>query len=193
MKINENLWSQHQYEVLVSFIHHLAYYRALSQAYKSTTIKSEFWTKTIDAHVIRSVLDWCMVFGTDSNKIHWKKVITDKNYQSEFRSILMKDLNISETELKKYWKEMTTFRNDYVAHRMAEPSFPKVPFFDTALKIACLYDDYFRKNVNASFEDDTLSERYERLLRTSKDVIQTIVASGPTVEEEYEGNPPATV
>ena len=33
MRIDEDLWAEQQYEVLVSFIHHLAYYRTLSEAY----------------------------------------------------------------------------------------------------------------------------------------------------------------
>jgi hypothetical protein len=190
MKINETLWSDYQYQVLVSFIHHLAYNRALSKTYNLSKIKSEFWTKTIDAHLIRAVLDWCMVFGTDSNEIHWKKVVVDKQYQSDFQSYLRRSLSLTEAQMKEYWVGMTTFRNNYVAHRPVLPAFPTVPFFDKALKIAFMYDEWFRRNVNASFADATLEERYNRLLRTSEDVFKTLVSFGPTLKEEYGGYPP---
>ena len=190
MKINEGLWSQHQYEVLVSFIHHLAYYRVLSHTYSEMKTKSEFWTKTIDAHVVRAILDWCMVFGTNSNEIHWKNVIVDRQYQIDFRCHLRNILKLTKAQMDQFWSEMTTFRNNYVAHRIVSSKFPSVPYFDKALKIATSYDEWFRDKVNASFADPTLGERYDRLLRTSGDIFKELVNCGPTINQEYEGNPP---
>lgn len=190
MKINEDLWSQHQYEVPVSFVHHLAYYRVLHRLYNESQRKSEFWTKTIEAHLLRAIIDWCMVFGTDSNEIHWKKVITDEQNQCNFRCHLRKVAGMTKEELKEFWSKMTTFRNDYAAHRIAASSYPPVPYMDTALIFATTYDDWFRQKVDAVFEEPSLKKRYDRILRTSEESFRVLIGYGPTIDQEYEGKPP---
>ncbi len=73
MQINDEIFSV-QYPILKNFICHLSYYRVLFRLYKEEEVHSEFWTRTIDAHLLRAVIDWCMVFGTDNNPTHWKKL-----------------------------------------------------------------------------------------------------------------------
>lgn len=190
MKINEDLWSQNQYAVLVDFVHHLAYYRVLSRFYNESQIRSEYWTKTIDAHLQIAIIDWCMVFGTDSNEIHWKKVLLDDQFQCDFRRQLRQLANLTEKQMKEFWSSMTKFRNEYAAHRTAATHYPAVPYMDKALIIATNYDDWFRLKVDASFEEPSLRERYERLLRTSEKFFKELIMNGPTIDEEYEDRPP---
>ena len=128
MKINEDLWSQKQYGVLAEFVHHLAYYRVLSHFYNEIQLRSEFWTYTIDAHLLISIINWCMVFGTDSNEIHWKKIILDEQYQCDFRCHIRKFANLSKDKMDKFWSSMTNFRNGYAAHKTAAANYPKVPY-----------------------------------------------------------------
>lgn len=190
MKINEDLWSHHQYNVLVSFIHHLSYGRVLDHLYNESQIESEFWTYTINAHLLRAIIDWCMVFGTDSNKIHWKKVVTDEQYQGDFRCHLRNVAGLTKEQIDEIWSKMTSFRNNYVAHRTASYSYPDVPYMDTALIIATNYDDWFREKLDASFEEPSLKERYDRLMRTSEGSFRALIDCGPTIDQEYEGKPP---
>jgi len=88
---------------------------------------------------------------------------------------------------------MTTFRNDYAAHRVAG-SYPTTPKMDTALLVATTYDEWIRQQIrqsqNAIFDEPSLEERYARVIRTSEKFLETLVAFGPTVDEEYEGSPP---
>lgn len=195
MNLDEELWRRHQYQMLVSFVHHLAYYRGLVKLYVDMTGKSEFWLRTIDAHLLRAIIDWCMVFGTDSSQIHWKKVVTDATAQSEFRHRLLSIASLTQDQWDAYWLDMTTFRNEYAAHRVAG-SYPTTPKMDTALLVATTYDQWIREGItessNAVFDEPSLQDRYDRVTRTSETFLKPLITLGPTVEQEYEGNPPAS-
>src|SRR6266436_1280303 len=119
MALDEELWRTHQYQMLVSFVHHLGYYRVLHRRYVDMQQKSEFWVRTIDAHLLRAVIDWCMVFGTDSSQIHWKNISADEDAQRDFRNRLLRVARFTQDQWDAYWLDMTTFRNDYGAHRVA--------------------------------------------------------------------------
>ena len=190
MNLDEELWRQHQYQILVSFAHHLAYYRVLHGLYVEMQQKSEFWTRTIDAHLLRAVIDWCMVFGTDSNQIHWKKAITDETAQCDFRRRLLSVASLTQDQWEAYWLDMTTFRNDFAAHRIVATSYPITPKMDTALLVATTYDQWIRESLNAVFDEPSLEKRYDRVIRTSKKFLKQLIAFGPTVDQEHEGRVP---
>ena len=164
MQIDEELWANHQYEVLVRFVHHLAYYRILFSAYNELHTESEFWKYTIDAHILRSIIDWCMVFGTDSNEVHWKKAALNDFTQSDFRSYLLKSIGLSLEQWSDFRSNMMDFRNKYATHNVFP--YPSMPIMDTALRVAVTYDNWFRERVNAAFDDPSLQERYDGLMRT---------------------------
>jgi hypothetical protein len=69
----------HQFPIVKMFIYHLIYHRVLLKSYQEHQLQNEFWTLTIDAHLLRAVTNWCMVFGSDkSEPTHWKQLsITD--------------------------------------------------------------------------------------------------------------------
>ena len=191
MKLNEELWANHQYQVLVSFIHHLAYYRTLKQYYDVSPIESEFWVRTIDTHLLRSVIDWCMVFGADSSEVHWKNVVVGEKARSSFRSRLLAVTGMAEGQWRDYWSDMTTFRNNFAAQKTVATNYPSVPIMDMALLVATAYDDWLRSSIDAIFDEPSLRARYDRLVRVSGHSFLKLISSGPTVEEEYEGNPPS--
>ena len=190
MRFDEELWGTHQYPVLVSFVHHLAYHRTLRQCYEKSQIESEFWRRTISVHLLQAIIDWCMVFGADSNDVHWKKVVVDKETQNSFRSRLLSVTGMTNEEWQAYWLRMTTFRNDFVAHKVVKTDYPSVPVLDMALLVVTAYDDWFRNSVSASFIEPPLKVRYEKLMRVSGETFVKLVSSGLMIEDEYEGNPP---
>jgi hypothetical protein len=147
MRLDEGLWRKHQYAVLVSFIHHLAYWRCSSRVYADVGRKSEFWVRTIDAHLLRAVIDWCMVFGADSNQVHWKKTVPDLSAQRGCRKRLLADAALKPAQWDAYWNSMTTFRNDFAAHRVAAARYPAVPRMETAFRIATAYDQWLRDTL----------------------------------------------
>jgi|GEM_PF-2038864 len=188
MQVSEDLWATEQYEVLVDFVHHLAYYRILSQAYSESRIKSEFWTLTINAHIQRAIIYWCMVFGADSSELHWKRVVVGKDTQHSFRKHLLTTLDFTDPQWKAFWIGMTDFRNKYAAHRCS-PS-PSAPLMDKALEAAVTYDAWVRQRIDAVFVEPSLQKRYDRLMRTSSEPLRKLVNLGPTLEQEYEGHLP---
>jgi hypothetical protein len=128
MQIDSELWMKRQWDVLISFIHHMAYQRVLGKAYSESGLKSQFWRHSIDAHLIRAILNWCIVFGNDSNEFHWKRVVVDENAQSACRRSFLKGAGLSEEKWKTFWTSMTDFRNKYVAHR--DPPYTPVPMME---------------------------------------------------------------
>jgi hypothetical protein len=184
MQIDEDLWADRQYEILVRFIHHLGYFRILGHAYTDLQIKSEFWKYTIDAHILRAIIDWCMVFGTDSNELHWKKVALNDCTQSAFRNYLLTEMSLTLEQWSECRSNMMEFRNRYAAH--SNIPYPPTPTMDLALGVVTTYDDWFRNSIDETFDEPSLQQRYERLMRTSLKPLTHAVSLGPTVEKEYE-------
>ena len=197
MNLNAELWRRHQYSVHVSCVHHLAYWRCAKKMYADLRQDSEFWIRTIDAHLLRAVTDWCMVFGADSNEVHWKKTVPDESDQSAFRSRLLNHLSLNRDGWDAYWAGMTTFRNDFAAHRVTSSRYPVVPKMDTALQVVFAYDQWFRDALREVFtlifDEPPLSARYDRLIRTLSEPLRKMIDLGPTVHEEYEGMPPPRI
>ena len=152
---------------------------------------SELWTRTIDAYLLRAAVDWCMIFGADSNEIHWKQVVADKPDQDDFRSHLLADLDMTEAEWKDYWFGITTFRNDFAAHRPAKSPHPGVPKMEPAFCAVISYDEWLRGKMHAGFNfvvnEPILLVRYNRLMRTSAEPFKKMIQIGPTVNKEYRG------
>lgn len=155
-----------QFPLIKRFLYHLIYYRTLHAAYAESRIQSEFWTHTIDAHLLQAAINWCMVFGSHGcNPTHWKRLSRTQSEELEasFRGGLTKSAGISETEWEKYWEEITGFRNNYVAHRTIGFDNP-IPKLDLALKIAYYYDEWIRQVIYPDhFEEPSLNETAEKV------------------------------
>ena len=64
-----------QFPIVKKFVYHLIYYRVLLKGYQEHQLQNEFWTLTIDAHLLSALTHWCMVFGSDkSEPTHWKQL-----------------------------------------------------------------------------------------------------------------------
>ncbi len=127
-----------QFPIVKGFVYHLIYYRILLNGYKERQLQNEFWTLTIDAHLLRAVTNWCMVFGSDkSEPTHWKQLsITDSNeLNKRFRQGLFAATNLNSHTWRQYWQSVVVFRNKYAVHRELEFNEP-VPIFDIALSVA---------------------------------------------------------
>jgi hypothetical protein len=167
----------------------LTYYRVLSKGYKAHPLQNEFWTLTIDAHLLRATTDWCMVFGSPKNPTHWPRLsITDSQRINEsFREGLFKATGLDQKTWTQYWKAITDFRNRYVAHCELEFSSP-VLSFDTALIVAYCYDNWVRRVISPDTLDEPTLESFaislqksvvplvEKLLEVTRDPTEPHVA-----------------
>jgi len=167
-----------QFPIVKRFVYHLIYYRELKAAYDRLQLQSEFWTHTIDAHVLQAAIHWCMVFGSDGcNPTHWKNLSNNgsEELQQSFRSGLSEQTNLTPDEWQKYWDAMNEFRGKYAAHRelgFCEP----VPDFTSALQVAYYYDHWIREVISPDiFEEPRLENSAEALSQSVAPLINHLL------------------
>ena len=70
-----------------------------------------------NALISDAALSWCKVFGANAEETHWKAVVDD---QDKFRDFLFQSLGVEKEKFQSYWRSMTDFRNNVVAHINSE-------------------------------------------------------------------------
>ena len=165
-----------QYPILHDYIYHYIAYKELISVIEQLK-GDEFWIRTTDAHIKTAIISWCMVFGSDSNETHWKKLIINEREIKckDFRNNILKECNLNSNGWDSYWKELKNYRNDFVAHRKLEFDQP-TPFLDISYKVATLFDLWVRKNIypdNLNFP--TLEEQSEKYKTSINKTISTLI------------------
>ncbi|HHN8499838.1 TPA: hypothetical protein ACRR13_000532 [Klebsiella quasipneumoniae] len=95
-----------------------------------------------------AAINWCKVFGSDAEGTHWKCVVDD---HKRFRKVLFSEHGITQVEFQVYWKKMTEFRNNIIAHFNVEHfSNGSTPEFDTAIAVASITHKYMFENLPSS-------------------------------------------
>jgi hypothetical protein len=167
-----------QFPLAKSFIYHLVYYRILLDIYHKHELKNEFWTLTIDAHLLRAVTAWCMVFGSDASEpTHWKKLPSSDQDQleSRFRRGLYVATGLTHETWLDYWKSIVGFRNKYVVHRDLKFTDP-VPILDTALIVVYYYDDWVRDIIYPdSLDEPPLKLSFKALSDSMGSVLERLL------------------
>jgi len=170
-----------QFPIVKTFVVHTIYYQLLSATYARLRLKDEFWTATINAHALQAIIHWCMVFGSHGcNDTHWKRLSLSNtsDLQDDFRKRCLSTLRLTQPQWDGYWKKMTTFRNEYAAHRRIKSSQP-VPDLEAALKIAYFYDHWIREVILPDRMDEQPLEKtaqdIEKVLPVRLDHIMTIM------------------
>ncbi|CAM4140553.1 hypothetical protein AEBE7430_19345 [Aeromonas bestiarum] len=93
---------------------------------------------------------WCKVFGSNKEKTHWKLTVDN---QDEFRSFLFSELGITQKEFNLYWKDITEFRSNIVAHFNPEYfETGETPSFDIAMQSAAAVHKYLRKQFQSNIQ-----------------------------------------
>lgn len=173
-----------QFPIAKRFVYHLTYYRILHRKYQMNDMKCEFWTHTIDAHLLQAAILWCKIFGSDgSNPTHWKKLSSKniKDLEKSFRDGLLISTQMDMKQWKKYHTEMTNFRNKFVAHRELNYNL-RIPNFDYALKVVYYYDQWIRKIIAPDiFEEPLLEVSVKKL-----DVMEPLINSFMVSTKEYD-------
>lgn len=162
MEYNVDVFSE-QFPIVKRFLYHLTCYRELYRIYQDLDLKSEFWTHTIDAHLLQAAILWCMVFGSDGNPTHWKKLCDQDigSLKDSFRNGLFEETKLTKKTWDTYWKTMNDFRGAYVAHQELNYS-NSVPDFTTAQEVAFFYDKWIRSLIAPDvFDEPPLKESVE--------------------------------
>jgi hypothetical protein len=162
--------------ILKNFKYHIISYRELLSKIDCLPGEREFWVYTCDAHLQMAAISWCMVFGTDSNPTHWKKL--SQGNTSSLKNFVTGKIGISDGEYHTKWKEIIDFRNTYIAHKKG---FDKpVPYFSFAETVV----DCFELWVINIFHPDELeqflplSNLWETCTLDIKNVIECITKLG---------------
>ncbi|MBF0645039.1 hypothetical protein [Desulfuromonas acetoxidans] len=155
---------EQQIDVLYAFTRSLAYYRSIHQDLEKLEENYDFFCHTMNAHILKAITLWCMVFGPDKNEIQWKKTcLTGKDkFEKEIRNLICESTNFRSEEWAEYHEEMRLFRNKYVAHR--DPKFrAPVPHLENAFKIATAFFEWIKKQLWPSYgEPEPLNVLYPK-------------------------------
>ncbi len=161
---------------LVYVVRNVAHYRSLLAM--QNDFHQNYWILVSNNLFDIAILEWTKVFGTDENETHWKHYVSD---HAGFRTGLMERLSVSSEDWAAYWKTMTGYRNDFIAHRVKDSKVQNHPKFDLALE-ACFYYykilyDEFHSLHGAGYHSDL--EEYFRQCCAQADAMSQ-VAYGAT-------------
>jgi hypothetical protein len=177
-----------QFPIVKEFLYHLTCYRELYRTYKDLNLKSEFWTHTIDAHLLQACILWCMVFGAHGNPTHWKNLCEQdrEKLENSFREGLFKNTGLTQEKWDIYWKEMNDFRGGYAAHRELNYSKP-VPSFSTAEEVAYYYDTWIREIIKPDiFDEPPLQKSVSSIQKEIRPLVMHYLSQTKLVKEDTE-------
>jgi hypothetical protein len=156
MHYNLEIFSQHNI-VVPCFVRHLAYARGIKAARDLLAEPQWFWAATATAHLGQATLDWCKVFGNDSEEIHWKKIFADTAQEpamEQFRRDIVAKTGLPKPEWDAYREKMVALRNTVVAHvNPAQPFSGATPLFTVALQVAYAYQEWVTPHLRAALRE----------------------------------------
>lgn len=109
--------------------------------------------QTHNTHFSQLLIEWCKIFGSPKNKIHWQKAFkglsagknqvfcTRKRYTDIVKIFILQSAEINNKEYKKAVGTMKNARNKYVAH-CDIGQIPQMPFLETPYAIANSYSAF---------------------------------------------------
>jgi AbiU2 len=116
---------------LVRFVENVRLRRALRDV--CHTPRMRLWQVIYNALFDVVFLEWCKVFGSSKDNLHWSKFVQDED---QFREGLLRRLRIAERQWESYRKGMATDRNKSIAHHDVREENAKYQSFDYALEAA---------------------------------------------------------
>jgi hypothetical protein len=103
--------------------------------------KLNFWRVIHGDELDISVLEWCKVFGTNTEPTHWKAIVPG-NDQERFRADMLVALGVNDSMWADYWTQMKAYRDNLVAHHIEATDVTHYPVLDLALRSSYFYYDY---------------------------------------------------
>jgi hypothetical protein len=128
------------------FTRNLAYYRTGFQE-ESPKKRDEFWVTVNGNFIDICVLEWCKLFGNNSDKHHWKQIAPDADC---FKDEMLQTLGILQSDFDNCWRSIRDYRDKFVAHLDSERTmhipgmnlaWDTVEFYYSKLKGYCSSED----------------------------------------------------
>ncbi|WP_045405469.1 hypothetical protein [Vibrio jasicida] len=164
-----------QIVTLIDFAKHLGCYRAILDRLFHQSNHKSFWSLTLNAHYLQALLSWNMIFGSNNNEIHRKKLVLNSatDHDEFFRSSVLKKCGLTFEQWKQYHHDICEFRSMYAAHKV--PNFKNdVPDLEPALMVASEYFEYLKQVLKPSKnEPKALSEYYQEAYVETIEVVES--------------------
>ncbi len=144
-----------------------------------------FWRLIHGNQLDIAVLEWCKVFGSDSEATHWKKIVPPAEHDG-FRNNLLASLGITAESWASYWNEMKVYRDNLAAHHNELNKVASYPILDHALKSSYFYYKYLIKELRALGETrfpDDLEAYCAKFAEQVHEVAAKAVAATSTMKE----------
>jgi hypothetical protein len=100
-----------------------------------------FWRLIYGNQLDVAVIEWCKVFGADSEATHWKKIVPTRDH-ARFRADLLASTGMTSSNWESYWKEMKLYRDNLAAHHNSENRVARYPKLDMALRSSYFHYQY---------------------------------------------------
>jgi len=145
-----------------------------------------FWRVIHGDELDIAVLEWCKVFGTNTEPTHWKSIVPDDD-QARFRADLLAALGINDATWADYWGQMKAYRDNLVAHHIEAESVFHYPVLDLALRSSYFYYEYVITQLRAlgdkRFPDD-LKHYADRFEAQAKEVAHRAISATSGMKEK---------
>ena len=164
------------------FARELSYHRALAEYAKDFT--QSFWIYMYNNAIDLAVLDWFHLFGYHKDDLHWKRVVQEVDV---FRNDLLKAVQMTEDEWKKYRTTIKDYRDKDVAHIQVRP-IGQVPQMTVALRATAHYYSTVLEELS-SFRDyggwpKQIEDYHRKSLEQTKTILSVSYQASRDIEEE---------
>jgi hypothetical protein len=176
----ERISSDHIFR-LVYVIRNVAFYRSLNK-YKDN-FNQNYWIQIYNNFFDVAVLEWCKVFGTDSEPTHWKTIVQD---HKAFRNGLLSSIGLNEQGWSDFWKSVNSYRNNIIAHFRRIPSLSN-PSLDVIIKSTFYYYEWLQQELDKhgiKQEPEDLEGYYHLCLAQAKSFSETAYNSTSNIKEK---------
>jgi hypothetical protein len=90
-----------------------------------------------------TIINWCKIFGVDSEDCHWKRLVKDHD---AFRGFLFQRLRMDRKAFGQYQASILEFRNKWVVHFDPQYDHSVVPKLEVAHESAIALHEYLRQS-----------------------------------------------
>ncbi|WP_379138792.1 hypothetical protein [Paenibacillus sp. sgz500958] len=143
------------HSVIVNSLHHYVTYEVLAGLLERNECSNVFWNYTAKAHIIQSIIHWCMAFCNNKQlKDRWMSLepFNDLELDSIFKIQLLTTTNFqSEVEWRAFYEEIVKYRDDFVTHRSMVSGITAIPLAAAAYEFVIFYDRFVREYINPDF------------------------------------------
>lgn len=162
--------------VLVNLTRCVGLKRALTQV--DADPKLNFWRVMFGSLLDVAVLEWCKLFGSDAEELHWKNLFQD---EAGFRAGLLAQVGLQKANWDAYHDQMKTYRDQHVAHLdFNGHNLVNYPELDHALSSAVYYYSRVIEDLRALGVErfpNSLQDYYDAFLKDSTKIAALANAS----------------